>query len=173
LIWKPISLISAALLASSGSIATARCTSSAHSMIESAIERISSSKLVTSNSMIALAVCCMVDRIVHRRDETLHVGPIKRSDKGGAQTDEHLAGDCIRLVLEIDDLLAAQSHLVATCEHCTQRPRSGDNNGRMALKQRIKLRLTRHQAMEPAEHQAPPPMPLKPRPRRCNEWKDL
>ena len=121
------------------------------------MRRISGSNVVTSNSMMALAVCFhLIDGIVHRGDQALNVGAVERRDKGRAKPEQHVARDGVGFVLELQDLLEAKLDLIAAGEHVAQRPGAVDNHRRMPLKQGVELRLARHQFVKPSQHAVSP-----------------
>ena len=155
-ICRQISLSAAAFFATSDSNATARCASSEQSTTASAIFRMSGSKFVISNNMIGLRRCLtLIDRIVHRGDQALNVGPVERRDERRAQAQKHFAGDAVGFVLKIEYLLEAGLELVAAGDHFAQRYRRFDHHGGVSLEGGEKGVLARNQSLKPLQHRAP------------------
>ena len=50
----------------------------------------------------------LVDRSVHGRNQALHVGAVKRLDESGTEADENFPRDAVGLVLQRQNVLAAQ-----------------------------------------------------------------
>lgn len=73
-----------------------------------------------------------VDGVIHRLDQVLDVATLKRGDEALAHGEQHLAGDHVGLVLELDDLTAMALDALAAIEQLLQRLGAGDQDAGMA-----------------------------------------
>ena len=123
----------------------------------SAMARISGSKVVTSNSTMAFAVCCIWS--IESSIAVIRLLMSARSNgvmKVVRSSDQHLARDAVGLVLERHHVLEAELELVVAGEHLTERARRAHHHGGVTLEQGEEVPLARHQAMKPLQHRAPP-----------------
>ncbi|BCH15618.1 hypothetical protein MesoLjLa_24690 [Mesorhizobium sp. L-2-11] len=92
-----------------------------------------------------------VDGVIHRLDQVLDVATVKRGDEALAHGEQHLAGDHVGLVLELDELTAMALDVLAAIEQLLQRLGAGDEDAGMPLEQVEELVLARQKRTKPIE----------------------
>src|SRR3954453_13729490 len=169
---RPSSLVSSSVIAVSMATflpiacinGSARPTRLAHSIRSPPISRIGGSKLRTSNSITALAVCCIwsmassiegIRFLMSRRANGGVKGggaAVERGDEGAAHRGQHLTGDVVGIVLELIDALAIDRRLLTPVEHALERDRALDHGLGVAVEQVEEPFFLRQESAKQSHH---------------------
>ena len=94
----------------------------------------------------------LVDRVIHRGDQTRDVAAIERRDESAPHHDEHIAGDVVGIQFAVHDGLVVLRHPLSAIEQRAQRLGTRDHRLGMPDEHLEEFLFPGQQLLEPAEH---------------------